>query len=299
MHNEFKRVMKKVDKRISTSQANTQVDSEEVQKAEAIRRAFEEQEYSGLIPFKRRELSPDDKHEQYIKKDFPAFIKKLRNELLGLTMEALGKELGVTKNHVAKMESGSAKMGKSVQLLFFDLVEKVLAEQEEQWLSLGEDEVDQLIPDDYKQRRGWSYDKEVTWAYSENSSLIVKAGTPPLLSRFSEEHLKNLEEIGKERGIKKKGGLLFQETMKQLLDEDMLRDEFEKSELAEDLNKKIEKLKHGKNFTKEKLSKLESELALVKQEIKAKEEMLSLKDELIAELRDRIELMKKLTNDKD
>ena len=42
----------------------------------------------------------------------------------------------------------------------------------------------------------------------------------------------------------------------------------------------------------------DSELALLKQEIKAKEEMLSLKDELISELRDRVELMKKLADEK-
>ena len=120
--------MEKVEKGISKSQEDTQLSPEKAQKAEAIRRAFEEQVKEGIIPFQSWEFSPDDKYDQYFKKDFPAFIKRLRNELLGLTMEVLGNELGVTKNHVAKMESGSAKMGKSVQILFFDLVNKKLKE---------------------------------------------------------------------------------------------------------------------------------------------------------------------------
>ena len=66
-----------------------------------------------------------DKYEQYIKKDFPAFIKKLRNDLLD--NDETGEELGVTKNHVAKMSRENLLWNKC-STSFFDLVEKKLTE---------------------------------------------------------------------------------------------------------------------------------------------------------------------------
>ena len=50
--------------------------------------------------------------------------------------------------------------------------------------------------------------------------------------------------------------------------------------------------------TTDELLKTHTEMELLKQKLKNKEEMLSLKDELISELRDRIELMKKLADKK-
>ena len=72
----------------------------------------------------------------------------------------------------------------------------------------------------------------------------------------------------------------------------------ENNDLALDSKEQTTDRDHKTDLDNEKLIKLQSDLVLLKQEIKAKEEMLSLKDELISELRDRVELMKKLADEK-
>ena len=225
-----------------------------------------------------------------------------------MTMEALGKELGVTKNHVAKMEAGISPMGKSVQFLFFDLVEKKLIQKKEHWNSLGEDDVDQLVPDDFKINRDWPFDREVKWIYSENSSLIVKAATPPthfyLSEKFNEIIEKTVTELamrGEVEAIEDSGKKMLKRMRDgklELSSENEGKENSENNDLPLDSKEQTTDRDHKTDLDNEKLIKLQSDLALLKQEIKAKEEMLSLKDELISELRDRVELMKKLADEK-
>ena len=72
----------------------------------------------------------------------------------------------------------------------------------------------------------------------------------------------------------------------------------ENNDLALDSKVQTTDRDHKTELDNEKLIKLQSELALLKQEIKAKEEMLFLKDELISELRDKSRADEKLANEK-
>ena len=78
-------------------------------------------------------------------------------------------------------------MTPSNMLLMFDQVEKALIRQGKEWYSLGEHEVDNLIPDMYKRLRGWVYGRTAEWHYSENG-LVVENAIPPLLAQYPHHH---------------------------------------------------------------------------------------------------------------
>ncbi len=125
--------------------------------------------------------------EQYKTEDFPKFVKTLRSEVLELTLEAMGYSIGVSKNQMARIEAGSSEMTSSNMMLMFDQVEKALIRQGKEWYSLGEFEVDQLIPDMYKKLRGWVYGRSHQWHY--NSQLFVNNAVPPLLEPYPEQSI--------------------------------------------------------------------------------------------------------------
>ena len=64
----------------------------------------------------------------------------------------------------------------------FDQVEKYLIRENLEWYSLGEYEVDFLIPDMYKKLRGWCFGRPTPWPYSLDEKLIIDNAIPPLLS---------------------------------------------------------------------------------------------------------------------
>ena len=92
-------------------------------------------------------------------------LSKIRSEVLELTLEAMGYSMGVTKNQMARIEAGTSSMTASNMMLMFDQVEKALIRKGAEWYSLGEFEVDQLIPDMYKKLRGWCYGRRTQWHY--------------------------------------------------------------------------------------------------------------------------------------
>ena len=73
-------------------------------------------------------------------------------------------------------------MTPSNMLLMFDQVEKYLIRENLEWYSLGEYEVDFLIPDMYKKLRGWCFGRPTPWPYSLDGKLIIDNAIPPLLS---------------------------------------------------------------------------------------------------------------------
>ena len=133
-----------------------------------------EQSLSGI----GKMLSTDAKRK-YETEDFPKFVKKIRSEVLELTLEAMGYSMGVTKNQMARIEAGTSSMTPSNMMLMFDQVEKALIRKEKEWYSLGEFEVDQLIPDMYKKLRGWCYGRRTQWHYFPD--LWVNNAIPPSL----------------------------------------------------------------------------------------------------------------------
>jgi hypothetical protein len=99
----------------------------------------------------------------------------------------MGYSIGVSKNQMARIEAGSSNMSDSTMMLLFDQVERALIRQGKEWYSLGEFEVDQLIPDDYKKLRGWVYGRTHEWHY--NPQLYVNNGIPPLLTPYPEQSI--------------------------------------------------------------------------------------------------------------
>ena len=87
-------------------------------------------------------------------------MKKIRTEVLGLTMEGLAEIMGISKGHIAKLEGGTVDATTTLQLLFWDIVERVLKNKGMEWNELpaaaeaghltGEEAVLNLVPDAYK-----------------------------------------------------------------------------------------------------------------------------------------------------
>ena len=124
------------------------------------------------------ENASTDAKRKYETEDFPEFVK-IRSEVLELTLEAMGYSMGVTKNQMARIEAGTSSMTASNMMLMFDQVEKALIRKGAEWYSLGEFEVDQLIPDMYKKLRGWCYGRRTQWHYFPD--LWVNNAIPPSL----------------------------------------------------------------------------------------------------------------------
>jgi len=133
--------------------------------------------------------APSESKNKFHDEDFPAFVRRLRSEVLEVTLEAMGYSIGVTKNQMARIEAGASTMTQSNMLLMFDQVEKALIRQDKEWYSLGEYEVDFLIPDMYKKLRGWRFGRKTAWPYSMNGELIVHNAVPPLLASYPEQSI--------------------------------------------------------------------------------------------------------------
>jgi len=146
----------------------------------------------GAVFYRDWENAPRASSEAYFNTDFPNFVKTIRSDVLELTLEGMGYSIGVTKNQMARIEAGGSRMTPSNMLLMFDQVEKALIRQGKEWYSLGEHEVDNLIPDMYKRLRGWVYGRTAEWHYSENG-LVVENAIPPLLAQYPEQSIPALD----------------------------------------------------------------------------------------------------------
>ena len=111
--------------------------------------------------------------------EFPKMLKQIREEFFKLTMEALASLLGISRNHVAKMETGLAPMGKSVMFLFFDKLERTLQSRSQEWTDLSDDWL-LMIPDSYKETRGW--EKVEPTVDSEGHDYSIPGFEPPILN---------------------------------------------------------------------------------------------------------------------
>ena len=143
----------------------------------------------GTIFTKNWNYAPAVQKRKFFEVDFPGFVKKLRSDVLELTLEAMGYSIGVSKNQMARIEAGNSQLTTSNMLLLFDQVEKALIRQGKEWYDLGEFEVDDLIPEIYKKLRGWVFGRHVPWTYSQDGQLLVDNAVPPLLARYPEQSI--------------------------------------------------------------------------------------------------------------
>ena len=155
-------------------------------------------------PWKHKHLSNDELYDKYSRVDVPAYMKKLRQGLLGVTMEGLGEVMGISKGHIAKLEGGTAVATTTIQLVFWDIIERVLRNKGMEWNDLGEENVDQMVPDAYKKRRNWQPDRNIVWPYAKEKNLIVVGYIPPTLqNRLPEMMGDKLHEAIEKRPLKK------------------------------------------------------------------------------------------------
>ena len=159
-----------------------------------------------LRPWKHKHFSTDKLYDRFSKVDVPGYMKKIREELLGLTMEGLAEIMGISKGHIAKLEGGKVFATTTIQLVFWDIVERALRNKGMEWnqspaapdaeFLTGEEAVDHLVPDAYKKRRNWQSNRNLIWPYSKSwgdsdgaEGLVVVGYSPPMLQTHLSEDM--------------------------------------------------------------------------------------------------------------
>ena len=115
------------------------------------------------IPWKDKRFMSTESKKQF-PEDVAGYMKKIRQEILGLTMEGLAEIMGISKGHIAKIEGGKVIPTTTLDLMFWDIVERVLRNKGLEWVNLppaldidlktGLEAVDQLVSDGYKSKTG-------------------------------------------------------------------------------------------------------------------------------------------------